>query len=299
MHSISEEARKKDLAIIQKLRLMDDDLMVMVFDGNNEVTELLLHTILQRSDIVVEKIEVQKEYRSVAERTIKLDIFARDANGKVYDIEVQRANSGAVPQRARFHSSMLDTRLLGKNEDFSELPESYVIFITEHDVMGAGCALYHVERHIEELQYNNFNDGAHIIYVNGSYHNDDDPIGRLMHDFRCVDPADMYYAPLARRMQYFKDDEGGKENMCKLIEDRVYQERLEAKAEGKAEGRAEGRAEGKAEGIEIGVTKGEIKTICAMIQTLGISVEQALDAARIPENEKESYRKAVAEATTN
>lgn len=36
-----------------------------------------------------------------------------------------------------------------------------------------------------------FGDGSHIIYVNGQYKNDSDPIGRLMHDFRCTNAADM------------------------------------------------------------------------------------------------------------
>ena len=31
-----------------------------------------------------------------------------------------------------------------------------------------------------------FGDGSHIIYVNGSYKDDSDPVGRLMHDFRCL-----------------------------------------------------------------------------------------------------------------
>ena len=39
-----------------------------------------------------------------------------------------------------------------------------------------------------------FVDGSHIIYVNGSYKNDSDPVGKLMHDFRCTNPEDMFYS---------------------------------------------------------------------------------------------------------
>jgi hypothetical protein len=94
-----------------------------------------------------------------------------------------------------------------------------VIFITENDVLGASCALYHIERTIKEMQHLEFGDGAHILYVNGSYQNDADPIGRLMHDFRCTDPNDMYYQTLADRARYFKESEGGQETMCKIMED--------------------------------------------------------------------------------
>ena len=51
--------------------------------------------------------------------------------------------------------------------------------------MDKGLPLYHVERIIQETK-ERFEDGSHIIYVNGSYKNDDDPVGKLMHDFRCT-----------------------------------------------------------------------------------------------------------------
>mgnify|MGYP000996235284 CR=1 FL=1 len=95
--------------------------------------------------------------------------------------EVQRANEGAAPRRARYNSSMMDSRELAKGAEFSALPETWVIFITENDIYGAGCPLCHVERAIEELQ-RPYDGGTHILYVNGA-NRDDTPLGRLMQDF--------------------------------------------------------------------------------------------------------------------
>lgn len=53
--------------------------------------------------------------------------------------------------------------MLERGEDFTELCDSYVIFITEHDVMGKGLPIYHVKRHIEELDNEPFDDGNHIL----------------------------------------------------------------------------------------------------------------------------------------
>jgi hypothetical protein len=262
------ELRQADLERIKHLRLMDDDFLSMVFEGNFEATELLLGIVLKqtdKSDIKVTEVAVQKEYRSISERTIKLDIYAEDSDGKSYDVEVQRADRGASPQRARFHSSIMDSRLLGKNEPFGKIAESYVIFITEHDVLDAGLALYHVERTIQEMNHAQFGDGAHILYVNGSYHNDEDPVGRLMHDFRCSDPDEMYYETLAERTRYFKEDEGGKEAMCKIWE------------------------EVRDEGAE----RATIEMIRSFMDSLNLTVEQALAAAKVPDDKKEFYRKAV------
>lgn len=194
--------------------------MTLVFDRNVEATELLLNVILQRSDLRVLEVVAQREYKNPMSggRSISIDIYAVDGDKKIYDIEVQRASAGADAHRARFHSSMIDTKMLKERQDFKEIHDSYVIFITASDVMGAGRSLYHIDRVIEETGVC-FGDGSHIIYVNGSYKDDDDPIGKLMHDFRCVNSVDMFYPVLAKQVQYFKESEGGLNIMCQVFEE--------------------------------------------------------------------------------
>ncbi|CUN39460.1 Uncharacterised protein [Anaerostipes hadrus] len=77
--------------------------------------------------------------------------------------------------------------------------------------------LYHVERIIQETK-ERFEDGSHIIYVNGSYKNDDDPVGKLMHDFRCTSSIDMFYDELKNTVKYFKETEGERRQMRKAME---------------------------------------------------------------------------------
>ncbi len=224
--------RKGILKAIAELSLLDDNLMTLVFDRNIEATELLLKVILQRNDLKVLEVVGQREYKNPMSggRSITIDIYAVDGNGKVYDVEVQHAPEGADPHRARFHSSMVDTKMLKAGQKFKEIHDSYVIFITASDVMGAGRALYHVNRVIEETG-TYFGDGSHIIYVNGSYKDDNDPVGRLMHDFRCLSSADMFYPVLARAVEYFKETEGGREVVCQIFEDLAEKWVIEEKKE--------------------------------------------------------------------
>ena len=212
--------RKETLKAIETLSLLDDNLMTLVFDRNIEATELLLNVILQRDDLKVLEVVAQREYKNLLPdgRSLTIDIYAVDKEDKVYDIEVQRASAGEDVHRARFHSSMIDTKMLKARQEFKEIHDSYVIFITASDVLGAGCPLYHVKRMIEETG-TYFGDGSHIIYVNGSYKDDNDPVGKLMHDFRCLSSADMFYPVLARQVKYFKETEGGREIMCQAFED--------------------------------------------------------------------------------
>lgn len=103
---------------------------------------------------------------------------------------------------------MLDTKMLKEKQKFKEIHDSYIIFITKHDYMKMGLPMYHVERTVQESG-TLFGDGSHIIYVNGSYKDDGDPVGKLMHDFRCTSAVDMFYPELAKPVRHFKETEGG------------------------------------------------------------------------------------------
>ena len=89
-------------------------------------------------------------------------------------------------------------------DDYDALNETYVIFITENDVLKAGLPIYHVDRTIRETG-TFFNDQAHIVYVNSQI-KDETALGKLMHDFFCTNSKDMNYSILAQRVRYFKED---------------------------------------------------------------------------------------------
>ena len=120
-------------------------------------------------------------------------------------------------KRARYNSSMMDANLLKKGGDFDKLPETWVIFRTENDVMEKRLPLYPIERCFLGTG-ERFGDGSHILYVNGAYRGDT-PIGKLMHDFSCTDAADMYYGTLEDRVRFFKESKEGIEIMCRAMED--------------------------------------------------------------------------------
>ena len=207
------------LARIDKLRLIDDDFFSEALDGKIEAVEYILRTVLERNDIVVLETKAQVEYKSTTKRSIRLDIKAVDRNQEHFDVEIQRAEDGAGARRARFHGSMIDRDLLGKGKDFDELPESFVIFITENDKYARGVPVYHIERRIEEHDNALFGDGLHILYVNGEYQDVETPVGRLMHDFYCTKSEDMYSKVLADEVKYLKETEGGRGRMCRILEE--------------------------------------------------------------------------------
>ena len=108
-------------------------------------------------------------------------------------------------KRARYNSSLIDANVTEPGDQYEALNESYVIFITENDVLKKNLPIYHIERTITETG-EPFGDEEHIIYVNSQIR-DDTSLGKLMHDFACIEAKDMFYPVLADRVRYFKEDE--------------------------------------------------------------------------------------------
>ena len=90
-------------------------------------------------------------------------------------------------------------------------------------------------------------------------------LGRLMHDFFCSDPNDMYSEVLAERVRFFKEDEKGVAAMCKIME--------------------EIRKDGEVQGAETE----RLKNIKNLIASLGITAEAAMDALKIAKDEQSKY----------
>lgn len=215
----TEQTHQQDLERLKSLRYMDDDFMTVCLADNFEGVELILRIVLGQKDITVKSVRTQEPMKNLQGRSATLDVHAIDSMKKEFDVEIQRKDAGAGAKRARHNSSLLDAHILKPGDDTEDIPDSYVIFITENDVMGKNQAIYHIQRYVETNEGKElFGDGSHIIYVNGKYRGDDE-IGKLMHDFSCTNPEDMNYEALAKKAKYFKQDEKGVAQMCKIMED--------------------------------------------------------------------------------
>ena len=201
---------------IKKFTLLDDTFMTKVFENDIECTQFILRIIFNDDKIKVKEVTTQKRIKNLQGRDLQLDILAEKADGTKFNVEVQNENKGAIPQRARYHMSILDSNSLPAGKYFNALPDNYVIFITKNDVLNANLPIYHIHRTIDETG-KSFADGSHIIYVNSKIQ-DDTPLGRLMHDFCCKDPEKMHYKELADKTRYFKQETEGLKTMGNVME---------------------------------------------------------------------------------
>ncbi len=207
--------------IVKTLCMMNNKFMNAMLHDNIPATQKMLRVIMKNDKIKVISVCVQNFIQNLFGHSAQLDILAEDENGRRFNVEIQRADEGAPAKRARFYSSSLDTVFLKAGRDYEELPETYVIFITENDVLQRNLPIYNIDRYIGQ-NMELFKDGSHIIYVNSQIQ-DDTPLGKLMQDMYCTDPAKLNYKEFAPQMEFLKHSKDGEGEMRDLFEEYAHQ----------------------------------------------------------------------------
>ena len=221
---------------VEDLTLLDDTFMKIAL---NDI-EACQHVIrILMDDPSIEIVEVRSQYRisKLVSKDAVLDILAEDTQGRVYNLEIQRKTTLDHARRTRRYNAMVDAEYLEKGKEYSEMPEVYVIYISETDIWKTRMTESPVEKYLKG-QLTEYNDGQHTIYINAAI-NDGSPKAALMQYFKTCDPDDMSQGALSRRVHYLKREEGGIEEMCEYSE-RIFNGGRE---EGLREGRREGRWE--------------------------------------------------------
>ena len=208
--------------------------------------------------------EVRPQYRvsKIESHDAVLDVLAEDETGRLFDLEIQRADTLDHARRTRFYSSMIDSNYLEKGKTYSDLPEVYVIYVSETDLWKAGYTTYELEKKFRKSNVS-YDDGQHVLYINAAV-NDGSETAKLMDYFKTADPDDMEHGELSQRVHFLKCDEGGLSEMCEVTE-RIYKM-------GREDGRDEGRAEGREE---------EKQATARNLFKLGIPVETIAKAVEV------------------
>ena len=165
--------------------------------------------------------EVRSQYRvsKIESHDAVLDVLAEDETGRLFDLEIQRTDTLDHARRTRFYSSMIDSNYLEKGKTYSDLPEVYVIYVSETDLWKAGYTTNELEKKFKKSNVL-YDDGQHVLYINAAV-NDGSETAKLMEYFKTADPNDMGHGELSKRVHFLKCDEGGLSEMCEVTE-KIY-----------------------------------------------------------------------------
>lgn len=151
----------------QALTITNRYIFYRVMRDNQDICLRLLQLILPELDI--ERIEFLEEEKQIEEtpesRGVRLDAYAGDGR-HVYDIEMQQQNRDDLRRRSRYNQAMVDEELLDKRATFSELKDSYVIFLSPFDLFGQKRIRYTFRNWCDEDKSLELKDGAVKVFIN-------------------------------------------------------------------------------------------------------------------------------------
>ena len=197
-------------------------------------------------DFPIERIEVNKEKSIVYHpeyKGVRLDVYAKDEKRTHYNVEMQAIKEPALGKRARYYHSHIDMEILLSGDDYSKLPNTYVIFVCDFDPFMRGKYCYTFENLCLEDKELSMQDGAKSIFLNTRGKNNDEvPIEMIAFlDFVKADLKestkdfhDDFVRQLQNSVQKVKSSRRMEENFM-ILREMLRDERAEGKAEGKAE----------------------------------------------------------------
>ena len=267
-------AKEKLLQQIQTMNLFDDVFTAVIFKDEGACRHLVCE-LMQNPTLRLIAVRTQDDIPQLISKSPRLDIVAEDAEGTLYEIEVQRLEEPAPARRVRFYTSVMDSELLRKGVDYDKLPEVYLFYISKEDIWKKGLMKYEVRQYLlcgdEAILYDN---GLHTIYVNAEI-DDGTSLAKLMQYLKTAKAGDTSQGALSEYVNYLKSPEGGREVMGEF--EKYFRE----------EGRKAGVEEGRKAGVEEGRKEGIINSVKALMQNTKISAQEAMRMLSIPPEEQQ------------
>uniref|UniRef100_UPI0022E180EC Rpn family recombination-promoting nuclease/putative transposase n=1 Tax=Butyribacter intestini TaxID=1703332 RepID=UPI0022E180EC len=220
----------------------------------------------------------QKSLRNLAKRSVRLDAYIEGVEDRVYNIEIQRSDNCNHVKRVRYNASTITINKSGLGDEFEDVQDVIVIYISEFDMFGEGKTVYHVENVIRETG-NSVNDGLMSVYVNTEVA-DDSLISDLMQCFLKTDFEDDKFPNISRRMKELKHGEED-EKMCKSVEE--YAERKAKEVAQKAAKEAAQKAAKKATEEAVKKAMAEKKKTVEKLNDMGMDISLIASAVDMDE----------------
>lgn len=271
---------------LQELTLLDKFLFDEAMD-DTETYEALLRIILGDEQLkLLSEAQTEKEFRTMPWlRSIRVDVFSIDSLGTIYNTEMQKEKRDDLIKRMRYYQALIDSSLLEPGVvNFNEMKNTTIIMIMPFDMFGKDRYIYTIGGVCKEDNSIVMNDGTNKIFINTHGKNKDE-----------VSPE---FVALMNFIEYNQSvDEEVQDSNLKRIMDRVsaikasekvgvkYMQQWEVEAIIKNEGREEGLVEGREEGRE----EERLILIRNVMDSLKLSVEEAMNALKIPEDKRALY----------
>ena len=220
-------------ALVRRMNIIDDQFFQKIAE-DKEVCEELLQILLDKPDLQIIEVQTQRKLPNLQARAVILDALCKDANGNLFNIEVQKddkkrdhSKAEEYQKRVRFNLASMDTSFTEKGTEFHNLPDLYAVFISQIDPFGKHHAAYHIRRSLAETETTVYN-GINEIYINTAS-KDGTLVAELMQYFENSNGINPKFEKLSYRVEQLKNDETEVTTMTSVFDEyaeEVAQERV-------------------------------------------------------------------------
>lgn len=198
----------------KNLTITDDFIFGKVFSDKNlckNLIEILLNVKIKELKLPP---EYQKTFQAGANsHGVRFDVYTESEN-EAFDIEIQTTKRADLPLRMRYYQSSMDTSLIHKGQNYSDLKQTYVLFISTVDQFGFGEPVYEIVSVVKNHPEFEFNDRRkEVVYNVKAYEKIDDDNAKSFLEYMATGEAKMKFEKqVAEKVDELKEDEYWKNN---------------------------------------------------------------------------------------
>lgn len=234
---------------------IQDNFMFQKVMRNKRICKATIERLL---DIQIKDITYLEEEKSLHmnpdSKGIRLDVYVNDEDGTVFNVEMQTSkNMEELVKRVRYYQSIIDLHNIEKGQDYTELNDTYIIFICTFPVFTGELHKYTFRNICLENHNIELNDGTTKLFLStkGTANDISKPLQYFLDYVDGKSPADelvLEMDSVVNKVRHSKEWRVEYMTLEMELKRRWKEGMAEGTAKGRAEGKAEGRAEGKAEG---------------------------------------------------
>ena len=210
-------------AFVRQFNVFDDTFFEMVAKDKDAVQDIL-RIIFHEPELEIIELIPQSSVKNLYGRSVRLDALCLMKDGNYINVEIQKADDDNHLKRTRYNASCITANASEPGENFENVKDVYIVYISKFDVFKKGRRLYHIGRAILDcFETTSINDGERFIYVNGSANvtadAEDEDVAELMEFFKNSNGMNEKFRNLSERVDELKNEESEVLAMCKLVED--------------------------------------------------------------------------------
>ena len=246
------------------------DLFAQAVLMDNASCEHILHILTGNKSLVVKKNNIQHLISKLTSHNIIMDVLVEDANHKLYEIEIQKADGNIAHEKRMLYyaASIINDYFFKGDQTYDTVPELHIFYISETDIWKKGKTFYKVCKYLNNVDIP-YDDGLHMYYINAAI-DDGSAIASLMKYFKTADANDFSQGSLSKRINSLKTKKEGITFMDDLIKE-FYDA-----------GASKGKAEGKFEAT--------LNNLKSLMVTCKCSIDKAMDMLQTPPEERQLYK---------